>query len=113
MPGTTAAGYPYALPDDAPVNWPATSKALADKLETVVPAKIQSGGIMVNATGETTVTFPTPHSAAPKVVAVSASSAAFSVIVVGTITLTTFTVRAFDATGAQKQAYIHWIAVGT
>lgn len=32
MPGTTTHGYPYALPDDALVNWPATSKALADKL---------------------------------------------------------------------------------
>jgi hypothetical protein len=34
MPGSTPSGYPYAEPADPLVQWPATSKALAEKLET-------------------------------------------------------------------------------
>lgn len=33
MPGTTPGGWPYALPADARVDWPATSQQLANKLE--------------------------------------------------------------------------------
>lgn len=38
MPGQTAKGFPYALPEDKRINWPATSQQLAEKLEAGVIA---------------------------------------------------------------------------
>jgi hypothetical protein len=35
MPDTTANGYPYAVPSDPLVQWPATSQSLAEKLEAL------------------------------------------------------------------------------
>jgi hypothetical protein len=33
MPGTTSSGFPYAVPADPLVQWPATSQSLAEKVQ--------------------------------------------------------------------------------
>lgn len=46
MPGTTASGVPYALPEDPVSQWPATSRGVAEKVEASMPlgAIIAYGG---------------------------------------------------------------------
>jgi hypothetical protein len=54
MADTTANGYPYAVPSDPLVQWPATSQSLAEKIDTQLEtARVAAGQSQVttDATG--------------------------------------------------------------
>lgn len=62
---TTASGWPYALPNDTLVAWPAVSQAMADKLQAglqvkwvrsdTAPSTPAEGDVWVDTTGSTTI----------------------------------------------------------
>lgn len=50
MPATTADGWPYALPSDARVDWPATSQSIANLLESRWDT-YQAAGVLTPSSG--------------------------------------------------------------
>jgi hypothetical protein len=60
MPGTTPKGYPYAQPADPLIQWPATSQALAEKIDAASGARIVVGHVSgpANASGMIEMSFP-------------------------------------------------------
>lgn len=114
--GATPGGWPYALPTDALVQWPATSQALAEKLEAAPPAlggTVQILKADATATTGTRVTFRIPFKAPPAVVL---SHAAFSqgvVLQLRSVTATGFEAVAYQTDGAAYfDATASWVAVG-
>jgi hypothetical protein len=124
MPDTTPGGYPYALPADPLVNWPATSQSLAEKLEALKPTGGATAGLKIAAGtasgGDATVTFPPGLFTAPPAVVVVPSGGAGAPPVdltagVGNITAQGFQVAIRVAFGAnQGNSFVDcaWIAVG-
>jgi hypothetical protein len=51
MPANTANGYPYAEPTDPLVQWPATSQALAEKIDDTITDAVYAARIPVSTPG--------------------------------------------------------------
>lgn len=129
--GVTAHGWPYVEPDDHPLQYPAVSHALAEKLDTDMAAKASrayvderlngNGSIVLAATvtsggdGNVKWTYPTGFSTgAPMVVATPIGAPSDVVVRITGQTLQDVTLRCvFRATGDPAPAIpIHLIAVG-
>ena len=110
MPGQTAHGFPYALPEDKRINWPATSRQLAEKMEEALPGNIRSGTVVGP---EGRVVFPTPFTSPPIVVACAADSNGRFVVGVMNITAQGFDTLQTNLAGGQPvAARVNWIAIG-
>lgn len=55
MPGTTPTGFPYALPADPLVQWPATSQALAEKIDAGARVLAGTGKCQLDAAAAGTI----------------------------------------------------------
>lgn len=76
-------------------------------------AFIQAGCSVGSASADVTITFPSPYSQVPVVIAVNGGAAsANSWTELITTTTTTFTFRCIDAGGALRAEKINWIAIG-
>ena len=118
MPATTTHGFPYVEPGDAVHDYPATSKALADKLESTPPPHVEghliaygaSGGLDVSPNASSALQTQTFHRAFPKPPAVaitlqSSNDLCFPVIVAVSTTNVQFKARNVDSLAAKV-----WIA---
>ena len=109
---STSSGWPYVQDADLPVQYPVTSLALANALQTRFgPYKILAGGGLTAANGKTTVTFSPAFSTAPFMVATLLIQNGF-VVIDATPSTTTAAVTTYNHAGVAFQAYFSWIAVG-
>lgn len=116
MSGTTAHGWPYVTPDDHPVEFPAASQALANKLEST--PRVQSGFFLNDQTLVTagtgvqfTISYPAPFSASPVLVA-TAGGGQFGTVTVQGVYPTYAEVTFHANLGVDAYAGINWVAVG-
>jgi F420-0:gamma-glutamyl ligase len=139
MPDATANGYPYAVPSDPLVQWPATSQSLAEKIDTEVGAAkaagaaaqstastaVQGAGLKVAAgtfdtaggTGQEYIPFPgNPFTSSPAVT-VTARDASGSPVGVTILDLSPQGVRIGvwrqAGSGFAAAGAVYWIAVGS
>jgi hypothetical protein len=113
MPGTTPKGYPYAEPADPLVQWPATSKALAQKLENDLNLR-PAGSIAVSGANWTPVVFPSGAYSAAPVVVVTPVGATPPAVAVRSVTIAGFEFLVHNGQGTAVAAgtQVNWIALG-
>jgi hypothetical protein len=81
MPALTTGGFPYAQPADPLVQWPDTSQALAEKIDTGISDVRDSivtgardfspaGGMAAGSIYTYAITFPVPFASPPDVTAI-------------------------------------------
>lgn len=75
---------------------------------------VQIGCVSVTSTGDTTVTFPTPFSVAPIIVATGGGGVSTAIMIVVTyVTTTSFHLSAWKADGSRANSfYTTWLAIG-
>lgn len=122
MPAVTPGGWPYVEPDDAVHDYPATSRALAERLD-IVPV-MQSGTVSMDVAGQTSKTqqvdFPQPFPAGTRVSAIvgvnnaSGATANWHARAIATST-TGFTLFGFSGSNQAATAgttlNVSWVAV--
>jgi len=118
----TPSGWPYAVPNDTLVSWPAQSQALADKLELRIPGGSGAGILpfamatgSVSVTGNATITLPASRFTQAPLISVSvlsASGASGSSVTFGTSTTASFTTYVWSGAAASTTSRtVHWTAI--
>jgi hypothetical protein len=117
MPGSTTGGFPYALPADPLVQWPATSQSLAEKIDQKIAALPRIATGVATTTGESAVlvNFPPGRFTAPPKVVVTPVGSVETAIVPQIWTdpnAAQFALITYRASDGVKVAWpCHWIAV--
>lgn len=114
MSGTTTHGWPYVTPDDHPLQFPAASQVLAEKLEGAVP-QILFASLSVAAAGMQIV-FSKPFATPPAVTA-AARTYSDQIATISNVTATGFMLYLKVGWGQNAGLGVadaaSWIAVGT
>jgi hypothetical protein len=125
MPATTPGGYPYAEPTDPLVQWPATSRQLAEGIESLsarvhsLPAHIVTGGGATDAQGRLTVDLTTAgFTQQPVVMAIAVEGGSdpfYTFLSVSNLSPTGAVIWAQggDPAGPLVGLFVHWVAIGT
>jgi hypothetical protein len=118
MSGSTVHGFPYVTPDDHPKEFPASSQALANKLESavkVVATGTSSGntGLAAAAGVAVNITFPVGTFTAPPMVVPTTNSARLTCGLTS-VTAAGASIAVNNWSPAASPVFsVHWVAVGT
>jgi hypothetical protein len=112
MPDTTPNGYPYAVPSDPLVQWPATSQSLAEKLDATPRVWC---GLADTLPEGVTVQLPAGFTSGAVAVAVLVGAAGNTNPATVNCTAVTaggqFTIFAFNGGASLGGQHVQWIAV--
>jgi hypothetical protein len=111
MPDSTANGFPYALPTDPLVQWPATSQSLAEALPKIQSGFINTGHVCQPGESHVfDVTFPEAFAEIPHIVG-NAYSDQLGTVSWGAVQHNVASCRFTANLGSAAIAAVAWIAV--